>query len=189
MSNNYEFISTEIDGLYVINPFHASDDRGFVKKTFERNIFLKNNIDFNPVEEMETISKKNVIRGLHFQISNPQAKLVRCAKGEILDVVVDLRKDSMTFGKSFSILLSSENKKMLYIPKGFAHGVKILLDDTIFYYLSDDRYYPEYDSGILWNDQELAIDWETDNIEEIILSGKDENLQTFQEFKKKYGGL
>jgi dTDP-4-dehydrorhamnose 3,5-epimerase len=186
MISKYEFIPTEIEGVVVISPFFASDERGFVKKTFERNIFLDNGIDFNPIEEMETTSKKGVIRGLHFQTSNAQAKLVRCVKGEILDVAVDLRKDSPTFGKSFSVILSSENKKMLYIPRGFAHGCIILLDDTTFYYLSDNKYCPEYDSGIVWDDKDLAINWQLDNIDKIILSEKDRNLKTFQQFKENH---
>ncbi len=189
MISKYEFISTDIEGLYVINPFYASDERGFVKKTFEKNIFLDNDITFNPIEEMETTSKKGVIRGLHFQTCNPQAKLVRCVKGEILDVVVDLRKNSLTFGKVFSIILSSENKQMLYIPRGFAHGCRILQDDTTFYYLSDNKYEPDYDSGIVWNDPSLAIDWKIVDEEEIILSEKDKRLPTLQEFKANYGGF
>jgi len=184
MINKYEFLATKIEGLFVINPFFSSDERGFVKKTFERNIFLDNNIDFQPIEEMETTSKKGVIRGLHFQNLYPQAKLVRCVRGAILDVAVDLRKESLTFGKSFTVRLSFENKKMLYIPRGFAHGCMSLFDDTTFYYLSDNIYCPEYDSGIMWNDKELAIDWQLDDIDEVILSAKDKKLQTFKCFKE-----
>jgi dTDP-4-dehydrorhamnose 3,5-epimerase len=184
MISKYEFIPTEIEGVFVINPFFASDERGFMKKTFEKNIFSDNNIDFNPIEEMETTSKKGVIRGLHFQTSNSQAKLVRCVKGKIFDVAVDLRKDSPTFGKNFSVILSSENKKMLYIPRGFAHGCMILLDDTTFYYLSDNKYCPEYDSGIMWNDPDIGIKWPVELVNnQIILSEKDTKLKSFDEFK------
>jgi len=184
MISKYEFIPTEIEGVFVIKPFFASDERGFVKKTFEKNIFSDNNIDFNPIEEMETTSKKGVIRGLHFQTSNSQAKLVRCVKGKIFDVAIDLRKDSPTFGKNFSVILSSENKKMLYIPRGFAHGCMILLDDTTFYYLSDNKYCPEYESGIVWNDPDINIKWPIELVNnQIILSEKDAKLKSFDEFK------
>lgn len=184
MINEYKFISTEIEGVYIIKPFYISDERGFIKKSFEKNIFKNNGIEFEPIEEMETTSKKNVIRGLHFQIKEPQAKLVRCVRGKMLDVIVDIRKDSKTFGKKLSVILSQENKKMLYIPRGFAHGCRILEDNTTFYYLSDNRYYPEFDSGIKWNDEELNIDWQLDKYDNIIISEKDRNLQTFKEYKK-----
>ena len=184
MIRENKFTTVEIEGLCVIDPFIAADTRGYIKKTFEKNIFFDNHIVFNPIEEIETTSKKGVIRGLHFQYSNSQAKLIRCVKGKILDIAVDLRKNSPTFGKHFSIILSSENKKMLYIPRGFAHGCKILLDDTTFTYISDNKYCPEYETGIIWNDKDLAIDWQQNGNEKIILSEKDKNLQTFQQFKE-----
>lgn len=137
---------------------------------------------------METTSSKGVIRGLHFQTSYSQAKLIRCARGSILDVAVDLRKDSLTFSKYYSTILSAENRKMMFIPKGFAHGCLSLEDNTTFYYLSDSKYYPEYDGGIAWNDDDLSVDWEF-NTEKIILSEKDENLPSFKDFLLKYGSI
>ncbi|MDF9844040.1 MULTISPECIES: dTDP-4-dehydrorhamnose 3,5-epimerase [unclassified Paenibacillus] len=187
--NKYEFFETGIEGLTLINPFHLMDERGLMKKTFEINIFEQNNINFHPIEEMETTSKKGVLRGLHFQTSNSQAKLVRCSKGAILDVAVDLRKGSETFGKSFSVLLSSENKKMLYIPRGFAHGCLTVIEDSTFYYLSDNKYYPEYDSGIRWDDKDLNINWEMDGSIEVILSEKDKHLGSFQNFITTHGAI
>ncbi|NHM31126.1 dTDP-4-dehydrorhamnose 3,5-epimerase [Neobacillus terrae] len=183
MFTNYKFLPTNIEGLMLIEPFTVYDERGFMKKTFEKNIFLEKGIDFSPIEEIETTSKKGVLRGLHYQNNNSQAKLIRCSKGKILDVAVDLRKSSSTFGNHFSVMLSSENKRMLYIPRGFAHGCLSLEDDTTFYYLCDNKYSPEHDSGILWNDEDLAIDWGKVAINQIILSEKDKKLQTFQEFK------
>jgi dTDP-4-dehydrorhamnose 3,5-epimerase len=182
MLTTYKFFLTKIEGLILIEPFTVYDERGFMKKTFEKNIFLENGIDFLPIEEIETTSKLGVLRGLHFQNNNSQAKLIRCAKGKILDVAVDLRIGSSTFGHHFSVILSSENKRMLYIPRGFAHGCLSLEDDTTFYYLCDNKYFPEHDSGILWNDKDLAIDWGIMDISEIILSEKDKKLQTFQGF-------
>ncbi|WP_462411698.1 dTDP-4-dehydrorhamnose 3,5-epimerase [Neobacillus sp. Marseille-QA0830] len=189
MNNKYEFFPTPIEGVLLINPFTARDERGFVKKTYEKEIFLENQVVFNPVEEMETTSKKGVIRGLHFQTKFPQAKLVRCVRGKLLDVVVDLRRKSPTFGKSFSTILSSENRQMLYVPKGFAHGCLILQDDTTFYYLSDNPYYPEYDSGIVWNDPDLGINWNVEPEDKIILSEKDKKLPSLQDFLKKHSGF
>lgn len=187
MLSHYKFLSTNIEDLILVEPFTVYDERGFMKKTFEKNIFLENGINFLPIEEMETTSKMGVLRGLHFQNKHSQAKLIRCAKGKILDVAVDLRIGSSTFGQHFSVILSSENKRMLYIPRDFAHGCLTLEDDTTFYYLCDNKYLPEHDSGILWNDKDLAIDWGLKDMNEIILSEKDKKLQTFQEYKTLQG--
>lgn len=187
MRNDYEFIKTEFENLYVIKPLLISDNRGVIKKSFEKSIFRENSIIFEVVEEMETTSKKNVIRGLHFQSESSQAKLIRCMRGSILDVVVDLRRDSKMFGKSFSIHLSENNKDMLYVPRGFAHGCKSMEDNTTIYYLADNRYYPKFDSGIIWNDGDLNIDWEVISEDEVILSEKDLALQTFKEYKESNG--
>lgn len=173
---------TEIDGLKIINPFSIEDERGNFIKYFERDIYSENGIEFNIFESFETTSKKGTIRGLHFQTNNPQAKLVRVSYGKILDVAVDLRKDSETFGKYHSLILSQENKKSFYIPKGFAHGFICLSDIAIVSYMCDGKYSSETDGGIIWNDNELNIDWKLSNMEKIIVSDKDKKLQSFEQF-------
>lgn len=188
MRTTYRFNETSIEDLYVVEPFYASDMRGSVRKTFDRSIFEENHIQFDPIEEMETTSRSGAIRGLHFQTSHPQAKLVRCVSGLLLDVVVDLRQQSKTFGRTYSIILSSENKKMLYVPRGFAHGCRALMDTT-FCYLSDNVYCPKCESGIIWNDKTLAIDWMLDQVEDLFISERDRNLQTLAEFQVLHGGF
>lgn len=188
MQQTYRFNQTPIADLCVVEPFYSSDTRGAVTKTFERSIFEENNIAFDPVEEMETTSRKGAIRGLHFQIGYPQARLVRCVRGLVLDVVVDLRRESETFGKTYSIILSSINRRILYVPRGFAHGCRALTDST-FCYLSDNKYSPRDESGIVWNDKDLAIDWMLDQVGPVFISEKDRNLQTLDDFQLQYGGL
>ena len=133
------------------------------------------------------------MRGLHFQKQQAQGKLIRVLKGEILDVVVDLRKDSETFGKYFKIVLSENNRKMLFVPKGFAHGFLTLKDDTEIEYLCTDFYAPDFDSGVLWNDKDLNIDWELEKYglkqEDLIISEKDRNQGTLKEFIEKGGEI
>lgn len=182
----FEFEETFINGLTVIQPFVYEDDRGTLKKTFEKKIFKENGIDLAAMEEIETTSKEGVLRGLHLQTSYSQAKLVRVARGAIYDVAVDLRKGSETFGKWFGIRLSAENRKMLYIQEGFAHGCLILKENTTFYYLCSKSYYPGFDSGIAWNDPKLKIDWPVDEVRQVILSEKDKHLGTFDDFVKQY---
>ncbi len=178
----FRFNETNIKDLVVIEPFLFSDERGTLKKSFEKNIFRENGIDLTAMEELETTSQKGVIRGLHLQTKHSQAKLIRVARGEMYDVAVDLRKDSETFGRWFGIRLSEKNRKMLYIPEGFAHGCMILEEHTTFYYLCSQSYYPGFDSGILWNDETLNISWPVDEVENIILSEKDRRLHTFHKF-------
>ncbi len=178
----FRFNKTDIKDLVVIEPFLFMDERGTIKKSFEKNVFKENGIDLTAAEELETTSGKGVVRGLHLQTRHSQAKLIRVARGEMYDVAVDLRKDSETFGKWFGIRLSEKNRKMLYIPEGFAHGCMILEDHTTFYYLCSQSYYPGYDSGILWNDRTLNITWPIGEVKDIILSEKDRGLMTFQKF-------
>ncbi|NVJ89809.1 MAG: dTDP-4-dehydrorhamnose 3,5-epimerase [Flavobacteriaceae bacterium] len=168
---------TFLKGCYVIEPKIFNDKRGyffesFNKKEFEEKTGLK--IDF--IQDNEALSNKGVLRGLHFQKGEfAQSKLVRVIKGKIQDVVVDLRKESETFGKYYSIILSEENKKQLFIPKGFAHGYLVLEDETIFAYKCDSFYNPVSESGIYFNDRQLDINWLL-NEEELILSERDKNL-------------
>lgn len=179
----FSFEESEIRDFKIINPFYADDDRGVFLKFFEKDIFKEHGINMEIVyESSESISKKGVIRGLHFQTSDPQAKLVRVSYGKILDVVVDLRKDSKTFGKHHSEILSDVNKKIFYVPRGFAHGFICLSEVAIVSYLCDGKYCKSTDGGILWNDDDLNIDWHLDEVDKVIISEKDKNLQSFKKF-------
>lgn len=185
----FKFEPTQMQGLTLIHPFIVSDERGTFIKTYEKEIFLKHNIIFNNAEDIMSISKKGVIRGLHFQLKYPQDKLVRVVSGEVFDVVVDLRKDSDTFGKWQGFYLSATNKQMLYIPKGFAHGFLALSEDVRFCYRCGELYYPQYDCGINWKDENLNIEWPLERVKKTIVSAKDEGLMSFEDFCKEYKGL
>ena len=175
---------TFIENLLVINPQVFIDKRGFFYESYNKKN-LDKIIKTLFVQDNESKSYKGVIRGLHFQAPPfEQTKLVRCSFGKILDVVVDLRKKSNTFGKFFSIELSSENNLQLFIPKGFAHGFQVLSKEAIINYKVDEYYNPNSDSGIIWNDNDLAIEW---NLEiEPILSKKDLKLISFKELKSPF---
>ena len=175
---------TFIEGLHIILPEIYEDDRGFFYESYNKKKINKNfNISF--VQDNESKSIKGVIRGLHFQIPPfEQTKLVRCVSGKILDVVVDLRKNSKTYGKFFSVELSSKNNKQLLVPKGFAHGFQVLSETATVNYKVDSFYNSKYDSGIIWDDKDLLIKW--DNNIEPILSEKDLNLETFKELKSPF---
>ena len=173
---------TFIEDLLIIDPQLFKDDRGFFYESYN-----KNNLDINIVfvQDNESKSYKGVIRGLHFQTPPfEQTKLVRCVSGNILDVAVDLRTNSKTYGKSFSIELSSENNKQLFVPKGFAHGFQVLSEIAIVSYKVDNYYNPDSDSGLIWNDKDLSIDWNLDL--KPILSKKDLKLISFKELKSPF---
>jgi len=171
------FIETEISGLVIIEPKVFKDDRGYFFESFNQREFDSHIGKVNFVQDNESKSTFGVLRGLHFQKPPfTQAKLVRCILGTILDVVVDLRTDSPTFGKHFSIELSSDNKHQLFVPKGFAHGFAVLSSKAVFAYKVDNYYSPSHDSGIFWNDERLGIDWKL-SFKDIILSEKDKNLK------------
>jgi dTDP-4-dehydrorhamnose 3,5-epimerase len=175
---------TFIKDLLIIEPQLFKDDRGFFYESYNKNNLDKViNIVF--VQDNESKSDKGVIRGLHFQAPPfEQTKLVRCISGNILDVAVDLRTNSKTYGKSFSIELSSENNKQLFIPKGFAHGFQVLSEIAIVNYKVDNFYNPKSDSGIIWNDKDLSIDWNLDL--KPILSVKDLTLISFKDLKSPF---
>ena len=173
---------TFIEDLLIIEPQLFKDERGFFYESYNKNN-LNSNIVF--VQDNESKSYKGVIRGLHFQAPPfEQTKLVRCVSGNILDVAVDLRTNSNTYGKCFSIELSSENNKQLFIPKGFAHGFQVLSETAIVNYKVDNFYNPKSDSGIIWNDKDLSIDWNLDI--KPILSKKDLKLISFKELKSSF---
>ena len=173
---------TFIEDLLIIEPQLFNDERGFFYESYN-----KNNLDINIVfvQDNESKSYKGVIRGLHFQAPPfDQTKLVRCVSGNILDVAVDLRTNSKTYGKSFSIELSSENNKQLFVPKGFAHGFQVLSEIAIVNYKVDKYYNPDSDYGIIWNDKDLSIDWNLDLKPNISL--KDLKLISFKELKSPF---
>jgi dTDP-4-dehydrorhamnose 3,5-epimerase len=175
---------TFIKDLLILEPQLFKDERGFFYESYNKNNLDKIiNIVF--VQDNESKSNKGVIRGLHFQKPPfEQTKLVRCVSGSILDVVVDLRKNSKTYGKSFSVELSSENNKQLFVPKGFAHGFQVISDEAIVNYKVDNFYNPKSESGIIWNDKDLLIDWNLDI--KPVLSVKDLKLISFKELKSPF---
>jgi len=174
-------IKTKLDGLVVLKPTVFKDNRGYFMESYNQQNINKLLGNVNFVQDNESESSLGVLRGLHFQKPPyTQAKLVRCLKGSVLDVVLDLRKDSKTYGIFETISLTEENKKQLFIPKGFAHGFIVLSKSAIFSYKVDNYYNPDSECGILWSDLDLNIDWKI-NKNEIIVSEKDKNLPTFNE--------
>ncbi|MDC1320369.1 dTDP-4-dehydrorhamnose 3,5-epimerase [Flavobacteriaceae bacterium] len=172
-------IKRKLDGLVVLKPTIFKDNRGYFMESYnQKNINkLLGNVNF--VQDNESESSRGVLRGLHFQKPpHTQAKLVRCLKGSVLDVILDLRKDSKTYGIFETIVLSSENKEQLFVPKGFAHGFIVLSESAILSYKVDNYYNPESESGIIWNDPDLNINWKI-NKKEIIVSEKDKSLPAF----------
>jgi len=169
-------ISTEISGLYIIEPKVFEDDRGYFFESFNEKIFRQNGLEFNWVQDNQSKSGYGVLRGLHFQLQPyAQTKLVRVLDGEILDIAVDLRKDSPTFKKWLGIRLSSANKKQFLVPKGFAHGFSVLSETAVVFYKCDELYNPQAEAGILYDDCELGIDWGLAEAD-ILLSKKDRIL-------------
>lgn len=170
--------TTPIEGLLVIEPQVFNDPRGYFYESYNKQKFTEAGIDFEFIQDNQSLSQKGIIRGLHFQVPPfEQGKLVRVIQGAVKDVVVDIRKNSPTFGQHFSIVLTSENKTMFFIPPGFAHGFETLEDDTIFLYKCTNVYNKESEGGLLWNDPFLNINWQ--NIDPLI-SDKDKILPTFE---------
>lgn len=179
--SSFQFSQTSIANLTLITPFYSPDIRGWFSKTYEKSIFAAHGIDLSPWEELRSYSHKGVLRGLHFQSRHSQDKLVQVLHGAVYDVVVDLRKGSETFGKWEGFYLSAENRNLLYIPKGFAHGFLALEEGTLFSYLCGDQYDPESDGGVRWDDPTLAVKWPLDQIGQLILSEKDAQLPLLSE--------
>jgi len=176
---NFKFSKTGIDGVYIIDPVIFSDNRGYFMETYNYNEFKTAGIDNIFVQDNQSKSVKGVLRGLHFQKKYPQAKLIRIITGEVFDVAVDIRKDSCTFGKWIGTILSAENKKQMFIPRGFAHGFLVLSDEAEFFYKCDEFYHPEDEGGILWNDETIGIEWPA--VEKIILGEKDMKNCSFKD--------
>ena len=174
-----KILKTKIKGLLVIKQKNNIDRRGSLREIFNNKIIKKNNFIF----EYCTTSKKNALRGFHFQHKVQQAKFVNVLKGKILDCVVDLRKNSKTFGKSFKVILSDKNCLSLYIPRGFGHAYYSFEKENIIYYKLDNYYAPKFESGIIFNDKKLKIKWPR---KKMLVSKKDKKLQTFSQFCNKY---
>ena len=172
----------EIEGLKVITPKVFGDARGYFMETYNENDFVAAGIDVKFVQDNQSASSKGVLRGLHFQKTHPQDKLVRCINGEVFDVAVDLRKGSKTFGKWHGVLLSAENKKQFFIPKGFAHGFLVISDYAEFAYKCSDFYHPEDEGGLLWNDPEIGVEWPIPEGVELNLSDRDTKWGGIKEF-------
>lgn len=170
---------TNIKDLYVLTPRVFGDERGYFFETYNKSEFDELGLKYTFVQDNQSKSSKGVLRGLHFQKKHPQAKCVRVLEGEVYDVAVDLRRNSCTYGHYFGVILSDSNKKILMIPRGFAHGFLVLSEKAIFAYKCDDFYYPEDESGILWNDDDIGISWPYSD--EIILSEKDKKLPKLKE--------
>lgn len=177
----FNFIKTNIDGVFIIEPCVFGDSRGYFMETYRESDFFEVGINNVFVQDNQSKSKKGVLRGLHFQKLHPQAKLVRVLEGEVFDVAVDLRKGSPTYGKYTGVVLSAENKRMFLIPRGFAHGFVVLSETATFIYKCDDIYHPEDEGGIAWNDPDIGIAWPYDG--EVLLSGKDKKHPLLKESK------
>ena len=177
------FTKTEIPEVVIIEPRVFNDERGYFFESFNQQEFFKNVAEVNFVQDNESKSVFGTLRGFHFQKPPfAQVKLVRCIQGKVLDIAVDIRKNSPTYGKYVAVELSEENKKQLFIPRGFAHAFVTLSEEAIFAYKVDNWYAPQCDAGIIYDDSDLNIDWKI-NQKEIILSSKDELLPTLKELK------
>ena len=174
--SNFSFTETKIKGVYIIDVKTYGDHRGYFMETYKEEDFKAAGLDYAFVQDNQSSSRKGVLRGLHFQKTYPQAKLVRALKGEVFDVAVDLRKGSVTYGQWVGVLLSEENHRQFMIPRGFAHGFVVISDHAEFAYKCDEKYHPEDEGGILWSDPDINIKWP--EVGEIILSDKDKMNQT-----------
>ncbi len=174
-------IATPIAGLVVLEPDIYEDERGFFLESFHRGKYRDFGIDRDFVQDNLSFSKRNVLRGLHFQVRRPQAKLVQAVFGEVFDVAVDIRKDSGTFGKWFGIVLSGENMRQMFIPEGFAHGFCVTSETAMFSYKCSDIYVPGDEGGLLWSDPDVGIDWP---FHDPLLSDKDRRLPLLSELAR-----
>jgi dTDP-4-dehydrorhamnose 3,5-epimerase len=177
----FKFMETSIEGVYIIEPTVFGDERGYFMETYQEKEFKEAGIDDAFVQDNQSKSKRGVLRGLHFQRTKPQGKLVRVIRGEVFDVAVDLRRDSATYGKWEGVTLSEDNKKQFYIPEGFAHGFLVLSDEAEFTYKCTDFYDADDECGILWNDTEIGVEWPLEGVDELILSEKDEKWKPLKE--------
>lgn len=181
-----EITKTAIDGVLIIEPRAFADDRGFFMETYNKERYLQSGVDGEFVQDNVSVSKKGTLRGLHYQAPPfAQGKLVQVLRGSVLDVAVDIRFGSPTFGKYVSVELSAENKKQLWIPAGFAHGFVALEDDTIFSYKCTNVYSPENDRGVLWSDTQIGIEWPFPEAE-LLISDKDKKQLLLKDIAQEF---
>lgn len=179
-SGNFVFSDTSIEGVKIVDVAYFGDERGYFMETYQIEDFIDGGIGALFVQDNQSSSKKGVLRGLHFQIKHPQAKLVRVLVGEVFDVAVDLRPGSPTYGAWEGVVLSAENRRQLYIPRGFAHGFLVLSETAEFCYKCDDFYHPQDEGGLLWNDPDIGITWPSLDCD-IVLNEKDRQNPTLRE--------
>ena len=187
MITKFSFEELDLKGAYKIQPFYAMDERGGFVKDYNIDMFKANGIEHELKEVFYTISKRGVIRAMHFQLVKQQAKLVRCISGHVYDVIADLRPDSPTFGQWRGFHLTGDNQVELYIPQYFGHGY-LVIEDSVVSYKCGEVFYGDGDSGIMYNDPDLAIEWPLDLIggeQNLIISEKDKALMSLQEYKSK----
>ena len=177
-------LDTSIPEVKVLQPKRFGDERGFFMETFRDQWFREHVADVGFVQDNHSKSKQGILRGLHYQLQQPQGKLVRVISGEVFDVAVDLREDSANFGHWHGARLSAENSLQMWVPPGFAHGFLVLSDAAEFVYKCTDYYHPDSEQTLLWNDPTLAIEWPTDDLPEVILSEKDREGRTWAEAQK-----
>lgn len=189
MIEQFQFEELPLKGAFLIKPFYATDNRGGFVKDYNVDTFRSKGINHDLKEVFYTISKRGVIRALHFQLGKQQAKLVRCISGHVYDVITDLRPESPTFGKSLGFHLTGENRFSLLVPEYFGHGY-LVIEDSVVSYKCAEVFFAEGDSGITYNDKTLAINWPMELIngeDNLIISKKDLNLMSFDEYRKKIG--
>ena len=185
-SGNFTFTETSIKGVIIVDVKSYGDERGYFMETYKKPDFVAGGIDVDFVQDNQSSSTKGVLRGLHFQINPPQSKLVRVVSGEVFDVAVDLREGSPTYGKWEGVVLSAENKRQFFIPRGFAHGFLVLSETAEFCYKCDDIYHPNDEGGLMWNDPAVGIEWpalqgdEEFDETKVILSEKDKVHPAFR---------
>ena len=181
----FNFNKTKLDGVYIIEPKVFWDERGYFIEIYNKEQFSEAGLNMTFVQDNESKSSKGVLRGLHFQKKHSQGKLIRVTRGEVFDVAVDLRSGSPTYRQWEGVILSEENKKQFYIPKGFAHGFLVLSNEAVFNYKCTDFYAPEYDGGVMWNDPDINITWPLERIENVILSEKDKTHPNLKDLNLK----
>lgn len=178
-------IPTNIEGLVILEPQVFGDGRGYFMETWNQHAFAEAGLNLTFVQDNQSKSKHGVLRGLHLQTKHPQGKLVRVLSGEVYDVGVDLRAGSSTYGQYAGVRLSGDNKRMFYVPEGFAHGFLVLSDEAVFTYKCTDFYYPEFEAGIIYNDPDISIDWPLAGAD-VLLSAKDAKLPLLKDFGYTY---
>lgn len=186
-SGNFTFIPTSIEGVAIVDVKSYGDERGYFMETYKRPDFVAGGIDCDFVQDNQSRSTRGVLRGLHFQIEHPQSKLVRVVEGEVFDVAVDLRPGSSTFGQWEGVVLSAENRRQFFVPRGFAHGFYVMSETATFCYKCDDVYHPNDEGGLMWDDPSIAVAWPVSDGEEPVLSEKDGLHPSFEQYRAERG--